>query len=233
MSSVSAAVKSAEELIESISSSTERSNLTTTFTNDTIVEKSSGFFTKFLDIISHPKFKWILLAIILTIIAFLYFKSQNKQIEKHSPNDATYNVVQDENGKPLLVEVSDMPNVERMKQQTDQQIRQQTDQQMRQQMRQQIRQQMEQEMEQQIRQEMEQQMRQQMEQQNRQQVNQQKKQNKKSISPISEESVDSSDEVFIEDENIMKHNLTAEEMNAIDRQLEDVNIDHLINHTSE
>jgi type III secretory pathway component EscV len=209
MSSVSAAVKSAEELIESISSSTERSNLTTTFTNDTIVEKSSGFFTKFLDIISHPKFKWILLAIILTIIAFLYFKSQNKQIEKHSPNDATYNVVQDENGKPLLVEVSDMPNVERMKQQTDQQTRQQ--------------------IRQQIRQEMEQQMRQQME----QQVNQQKKQNKKSISPISEESVDSSDEVFIEDENIMKHNLTAEEMNAIDRQLEDVNIDHLINHTSE
>jgi hypothetical protein len=217
MSSVSAAVKSAEELIESISSSTERSNLTTTFTNDTIVEKSSGFFTKFLDIISHPKFKWILLAIILTIIAFLYFKSQNKQIEKHSPNDATYNVVQDENGKPLLVEVSDMPNVEQMKQQTDQQIRQQ----------------IRQEMEQQMRQQMEQQMRQQMEQQNRQQVNQQKKQNKKSISPISEESVDSSDEVFIEDENIMKHNLTAEEMNAIDRQLEDVNIDHLINHTSE
>ncbi len=209
MSSVSAAVKSAEELIESISSSTERSNLTTTFTNNTIVNKSSGFFTKFLDIISHPKFKWILLAIILTIIAFLYFKSQNKQIEKHSPNDATYNVVQDENGKPLLVEVSDMPNVEQMKQQTDQQTRQQ------------------------IRQQMEQQMEQQTDQQNRQQVNQQKKQNKKSISPISEESEDSSDEVFIEDENIMKHNLTAEEMNAIDRQLEDVNIDHLINHTSE
>ncbi len=39
---------------------------------------------------------------------------------------------------------------------------------------------------------------------------------------------ESSEEVFIEDEHILNHNLTAEEMNSIDKQLEDVNIDNLI-----
>ena len=34
---------------------------------------------------------------------------------------------------------------------------------------------------------------------------------------------ESSDEVFIENENLMKHDLTMEEMNAIDKQLEDIN----------
>jgi hypothetical protein len=60
------------------------------------------------------------------------------------------------------------------------------------------------------------------------QVKQTKKEKKVEPPPPESSSEDTSDEeVFLEDPNIMKHNLTQEEMYAIDRQLEDVNLENL------
>ncbi len=148
-STIDKALSSTKSFIETFTSS---DNPTTTFTEHTVtsVKKSAGFFSKIIGFISQPKFKWYILGLLLCVIAFIYFKFQNKKLNKRNENNT--NIQQPLPQQPQLTE-----------QLTD---------------------------------------------------------------------TTSSEEIFIEDKNVMEHNLTAEEMYAIDRQLEDVNIDHLM-HASE
>lgn len=239
---------STKSFIETFTSS---ENPTTTFTDHTVesVTAPNGIVQKVLAFVSQPKFKWYLLGLLLCVVAFIYFKFQNKKpkkenfnVEKNQQGDDVGVKPEDQKEEiPLAQQVETKENItmllqerdkewvnkiNNMKQQYNVQLTTQADvnsklmtqiQQLQEQNKQSLLQMQEQ---QRISQQQMQQMQQQL---NTQPQKQNKQQNMEELTDSS-----SSDEIFIEDKNIMEHNLTAEEMKAIDRQLEDVNIDHLM-----
>ena len=87
MSSSTSALKASKSIVDSYVSSTERSDLTTSFTENTPTLSESGskknIIKTILGVVKHPKFKWIVIAVLLCICVFVYFKSQNKQTKKN------------------------------------------------------------------------------------------------------------------------------------------------------
>jgi hypothetical protein len=217
MPSSSSVVKASKEIIESYTnSSSEKSNLTTTFTDNTVSEKvSNSILDKVLKIVKHPKIKWILIALILCAIILFYFKTQNnKKIEGLvKKTQKTINLPQNKD----QVQSQDI-NALIEKEMKDKLMREKI-------LREHLMQQQYQQQQQQFQQ-------QQYQQQQHNQSQSRPKQNVVQPAPIkelSENESESDDEIFIEDKNVMNHNLTMDEMNAIDKQLEDVNIDHIMN----
>jgi FtsZ-interacting cell division protein ZipA len=248
MSSSTSAIKASKSIVESyISSDSEKSNLTTSFTSHSsasdVDSKTNGIINKIMEYVQHPKFKWVIIAILLCIFAFIYFKTQAKPVKKDAKADAkkdNLNVRLNKNGHPELVE-KDKQDKQVAFGFKDKELQQKLEQLDNKQQQQFFMKQMQQQMQPQQPQhhhhqqappqhhqhQAQQQAQQQAPQQAPQQAQQQAQQ--QAPPPVSQqveldasESDDSSEEVFIENENIMNHNLTREEMNAIDRQLEDV-----------
>ena len=203
MPHTSSVVKSVKELVDSLTnSSSEKSQLTTTFTDNTstvsekVVQASNGILDTIMNIIKHPKFKWILVTIILCTLILFYFKSQNKQ---DKPKDKS----KKEPIKEKLTQDNHMPSEKEIHALLEKELKDKL-----------IREQM---------------LQAHLNQHQHQHQPQHKPPQKSQPPPPPQEESDSdsSEEVFIEDENVMNHNLTMDEMNAIDMQLEDVNLDNL------
>ncbi len=187
---VKGASKVAKKIIESF---TESEHLTASYTDHSVTEQVSNVtmvLNKAKEMLNNPKVKWVFLAILLCIAAFLYFRMQKKRSDTKPKEEHDLNVIENKNGQPELIQ---MPTPPPIVPQFDAVA-----------------------MERAMREKIENEMREKMIQENA-----------KRNPPVPDS--DSSDEVFIEDENVLNHNLTAEEMNAIDKQLEDVNLDHLMN----
>uniref|UniRef100_A0A6C0HV89 Uncharacterized protein n=1 Tax=viral metagenome TaxID=1070528 RepID=A0A6C0HV89_9ZZZZ len=222
MSSSTSAIKASKSIVESyISSNSEKSDLTTSFTShssETDVDiKANGIMFKIINYVQHPKFKWVVIAILLCIFAFVYFKTQSKPVKKDAKSDAkkdNLNVRLNKNGHPELVE-KEKPLTFGFKDPELQQKIEQLDNKQQQFFMKQMQQQMQMPPQQM-----------QMPQQHNHMAPPQHHQHQvpQPVSQQKEEtdSSEESEEVFIENENIMNHNLTMEEMNAIDKQLEDV-----------
>ena len=214
MSSATSALKASKSIVDSYISSTERSDLTTTFTEHTIsetnVSSNSGIFGTIINVIKHPKFKWAVIAVLLCICALVYFKNQNKvmkdnkkeNIDKKEPIN---NKEQEYMQKMNELEIKEKILLEKMNQFNTQ-----------------IKAQMQIPKNQPQMQVPRPQPQPQMQVPRPQPQPQHQHQHQHHPQQPSNES-ESSEEVFIENENVMNHNLTMEEMNAIDRQLEDVN----------
>jgi len=220
-SAIDKVTSSTKSFIETFTSS---ENPTTTFTEHTVQKvASSSIIQKILSFISQPKFKWYLLGLLLCVVAFIYFKFQNKKPKKEDFNvdkaQETPEAKVPENNNDmkenitLLLQERDKEWINKMnniKNQYNTQLATQAD----------------------VNSKL-------MQQLNEQNLRLQSQQNKtpshqKASQPTQHQLSESScsEEIFIEDKNVMEHNLTAEEMKAIDKQLEDVNLDHLM-HASE
>jgi len=221
-STIDKALSSTKSFIETFTSS---DNPTTTFTEHTVasVANNDSIVSKILGFISQPKFKWYILGMLLCIVAFVYFKFQNKP-KKNKTEQMNVDITED---KP--VENKNLPNeninllleerdkewinkINSMKQQYNTQLATQAD------------------VNAQLIAQLQAIQRQNTQPPQPQPPRQSAPKQKQPIEHLSESS--QSEEIFIEDKNVMDHNLTAEEMNAIDKQLEDVNLDHLM-HASE
>ncbi len=274
MSSSTSALKASKSIVESyVSSSSENSNATTTFTDHTTseCETNSSFskkniFNYVLNLLKHPKFKWALIAILLCIVVFIYFRSQNKKHVKDKTDPVkedtrfeNIDIQKDKNGRPILVDKKEQEYMDKITQlekkekellakinqintnnilnkqasshqqeaharaqaQQEAQARAQAQQQAQAQARAQAQAQAQAQLQaqQQAQQQAQAQAQAQQQAHSRAQVQQQAQQQARD----NEEDTESSDEVFIENENVMNHNLTMDEMNAIDKQLEDMN----------
>ncbi len=234
-STIDNAISSTKSFIESFTSS---DNPTTTFTEHTVasVVNNDSIVSKILGFISQPKFKWYILGLLLCVVAFVYFKFQNKNTKQNentmnNVNTQSSNEQNNTHKDEINTEKNDIENVladrdklwiskiNEMKQDFNNQLVRQAD----------INSQL-------------------VAQLNNAQNSRPltKKQRQRAHQSIQQPTIikntqndsehltetSNSEEIFIEDKNVMEHNLTAEEMNAIDKQLEDVNLDHLM-HASE
>lgn len=184
--------------------------------------KSEGFIDsiktnvikKIMTIVSHPKFKWIVAAILLCLLAFAYFKYQ-QHLKNKKLNATKKNLPQNINKAPQTVShtapqlAPPMPQMNQISNLSfnEDEIRKQYEAKL---------------MQQQISL---------MQEQMNANTNKpaQKPKHVKIANPVDSTTEDESEEIFMEDQNVMKHNLTMDEMNALDKQLEDVNIDNIIN----
>lgn len=243
MSSSTSALKATKSIVDSYVSSTERSDLTTSFTEHSISSSASktnvntNIIQRILGVVKHPKFKWMVIAVLLCVCVFVYFKSQNKQTKNkeqiEDTRDAKLDVI---DGRPTLVnndkEKEYMDKMAQL-QQKEKQLLEKMNQmnQMNNQRAQLIAQQVAQQEAQLLAQRAQHEA--QKVQQESQRPQPQTEANRARQNVINRapprESMDSesSEEVFIENENVMNHNLTRDEMNAIDKQLEDINIDEM------
>jgi hypothetical protein len=246
--SSSSALKASKSMVESYVSGTEKSDLTTSFTSNSSVSEndsglSNGIMEKVMIVVKHPKFKWVVIAILLCVCAFIYFKTQkpSKNVKEDTRKDKL-DVKLNKNGHPELVEKNKSDksvkfefkdkNLQKKLEELDNKQQQQFFTNHMQQMNQQP--QMMQPPQhhhtqphvpqphhmpppQQVPKVPQQVPKVPQTVQAPQQVPQ-----VQSIAKDSDSEETESEEVFIENENIMNHNLTMEEMNAIDKQLEDI-----------
>ncbi len=198
--------KAAKKVVKALSSESSSVLSSESVVVPVDTNKSLSLPQKLLSFTKHPKFKLVLLGIILIIAAVAYFKYQQKLKETKKPV-STPNVSND-------------ASKEQSKQDL---IRQQF-----------LKQQIELAQFQQLQQAQQAHLAQAAQAaqaaqvpvshyQPAKQTNKPKQQKKVESS----EDENSSEEVLVEDQNVMKHNLTQEEMNAIDKQLEDVKLDNL------
>jgi len=227
-STIDKALSSTKSFIETFTSS---DNPTTTFTEHTVASATNdnGIVSKILGFVSQPKFKWYVLGLLLCIVAFIYFKSQNKKPKTEIIEPEKEPIKEEFNTQKNEIETSIaerdklwISKINEMKQEFTNQLTRQAD----------VNSQL-------------------IAQLNNAQNNQNQRRPSRRRAPTqthhqpsqphsqpqpptkqhdSEQLTETSnsEEIFIEDKNVMEHNLTAEEMNAIDKQLEDVNLDHLI-----
>jgi hypothetical protein len=247
MSSSTSALKASKSIVDSYVSSTERSDLTTSFTENTPTLSNTGLkktiIQTILGIVKHPKFKWMVIAVLLCICVFVYFKSQNrqtKQANKEQIEDTRLDIAKDKDGRPILVDLKEkeyMDKISQMEQrekQLHEKINQMNSNNMRSNNNQQSKQHQDMHAIQQAQQAQQaaafhraqQEAEAQRVHRARQEAEAQRAQ-QPTFHRESESESESSDEVFIENENVMNHNLTREEMNAIDKQLEDININNM------
>jgi len=235
-STIDKALSSTKSFIETFTSS---DNPTTTFTEHTVASATSdnGIVSKILQFVSQPKFKWYILGLLLCIVAFIYFKFQNKKQKKEDKKEE-FNTENKPVEQSLPIDTKSEQNIgqlleERdkewvnkftaMKQQFSAQLATQAD----------VNAQLIAQLQAAQRQNT-QPPKPQPQSQSQPQSQPQPQSSRQSTSKSQNQPVEhltetsSSEEIFIEDKNVMEHNLTAEEMNAIDRQLEDVNLDHLM-----
>jgi len=225
-STIDNAISSTKSFIESFTSS---DNPTTTFTEHTVasITHTDSIITNIINFISQPKFKWYFLGLLLCIITFIYFKFQNKKPKTTITEEQEQMTAEKTNQKnvDVLLENRDkewINKINTMKQQFNMQLAVQSD------------------INAQLISQLQTTKRGSQPVVNPNPINEQQTQKQQTLKQqiprtiqnekLTDTSV--SEEIFIEDKNVMEHNLTAEEMNAIDKQLEDVNLDHLM-HASE
>lgn len=213
---ISKVAKAAKKVVKHISSEksplSESSILSKSLTED---NKTQSIVDKVLMFVKHPKFKWVVVGVILIALALGYFKYQQKlkAANKLKEKDDIKTPDQDLLKQQLLKQQIEMAQIQAVNQQAAQMQAQQAAQQAALQAAQ-----MQAQIQAQVNQNIV----------NESMVNTKKgKKNRPPTPSDSSEDSNSSEEVFIEDKNVMRHNLTQEEMNAIDRHLEDVKIDHL------
>jgi hypothetical protein len=164
----------------------------------------TNMMTHLLSLVKHPKFKWVIITILLCISAFVYFKTQKKKVVKKDNKNVELKL--NKNNKPEIVEKNNNIKFEFKDKEFQKKIEQ-------------------------------------LDNQQQAYLNQMHQHHNHAgvsapaLQPLhkvpihapqeqqqeqNNEDTESSDEVFIENENIMNHNLTMEEMNAIDKQLEDI-----------
>jgi hypothetical protein len=214
---ISKVAKAAKKVVKHISSEksslSESSILSKSLTED---NKTQSIVDKVLMFVKHPKFKWVVIGVILIALALGYFKYQQKlkaakkQLDKADVKPSDQDLLKQQ----LLKQQIEMAQIQAAAQQASQMQAQQTAQMQAQQAAQMQAQQMQAQVNQNVVKES--------------MVNTKKGKKYRPPTPSdSSEDSNSSEEVFIEDKNVMRHNLTQEEMNAIDRHLEDVKIDHM------
>jgi hypothetical protein len=240
--SSSSALKASKSIVESYVSSSEKSNITTTFTDHTVSESNMNLSKKnilnvILNIVKHPKFKWAIIAILLCIAVFIYFRTQNKP-KKTDKKEDTRNLVnehlevqKDKNGKPVIVDKKEQEYMNKITklEQKEKDLASKINQMNTNNILNNTNQQQEAKRMEQIQQEARRMEQIQQEARRREQIQQEARRMEqiKQEELKMEQDTESSDEVFIENENVMVHNLTIDEMNAIDKQLEDININNM------
>jgi hypothetical protein len=278
MSSSTSALKASRSIVDSYVSSTERSDLTTSFTENTPTLSDSlpkkNIIQTILGVVKHPKFKWIVIAVLLCVCVFVYFKSQNKQTKqanKEQIEDSRLDIIQDKDGRPILVDLKEkeymdkISQLEKKEKQLNDKINQMNANNMRSnnmrsdnmqsdnmrsdnnqypntqapsaqkaqeeaaavQRTQQAAQRAQQEAAAQRAQQEAYRVQQEAAAAQRAQQEAYRVQQEADAAQRAQQETESSEEVFIENENVMNHNLTRDEMNAIDKQLEDINIDDM------
>jgi hypothetical protein len=268
MSSATSALKASKSIVDSYVSTTEKSNLTTTFTESMLSDNNSNTMSKknilgtILNIVKHPKFKWIVIAILLCICVFIYFKSQNKEVKidenKEQIEDTRIEIMQDKEGRPILVDKKEQNYIDKItnlelkeKQLLDKINKLNADNILRNkhnfvQQHQQPQKQVFQSMPNNVPQYMPHHVSHHVSQPVHhvpqpipqpvhhvpqpvpQPVHQPIPQPVQPVQHVAHiDESESSEEVFIEHENVMNHNLTIDEMNAIDKQLEDANFNNM------
>ncbi len=254
MSSATSALKSTKSIVDSyVSSSSERSDLTTSFTENTVssdvnLTSKNGIMNYFFNIVKHPKFKWAVIAVLLCICVFIYFRTQNKEPHTNKNNENNIDISVDAEGRPFLIDKKEKEYMDKLteleikekqlqdrinklnadsilnnktmnipKNKPQRNIPVYNQQPMNIPVQHQAPKVVHREPE--------------PEPQHQHQPQEVKVENRmdqvEESHRLSEESDSSSEEVFIEHENVMSHNLTVDEMNAIDKQLEDVNINEM------
>lgn len=215
MPSSSPVQNATDSIIESFTSSAK---LTTSFTDHTVSSVKAVATTPLniiKNLLSHPKVKWYVIGMMLCVVIFIYFKYQNKQAAKKQddfnvqpqptqtePHPQPFEQNFDERDK-MWVEKINM-----MQEQFNKQLAVQAS--------------------------VNSQLMEKLQGLNQQGLNQQglnRPQPPTTQPPMPNTLLESSDEtseseVYIEDKNVMEHNLTAEEMKTIDMQLEDVHLMH-------
>ncbi len=244
--SSSSALKASKSIVESYVSSSEKNNITTTFTDHTVSETNMNLSKKnilsvVLNIVKHPKFKWAIIAILLCVAVFIYFRTQHKH-KKTDKKEDTRNVVnehleiqKDKNGKPVIVDkkeqeyMNKITQLEQKEKELASKINQINTNNILNKQNQQEAKKIEQNQQEARRMEQIQQEARRMEQiqQEARRLEQIQQEARRMEQLQKEKDTESSDEVFIENENVMGHNLTIDEMNAIDKQLEDININNM------
>ena len=221
-STIDKALSSTKSFIETFTSS---DNPTTTFTEHTVasVASDNGILPQILKFVSQPKFKWYVLGLLLCIVAFVYFKFQNKK-PKPAVDEPTKEPEKNEqegfNSQNHEIETSIaerdklwISKINEMKQEFNNQLARQAD----------------------VNSQLIAQLNNAQNIQHQKNISRQRAPRQTQQQTIIKQNdseqlteTSNSEEIFIEDKNVMEHNLTAEEMNAIDKQLEDVNLDHLM-----
>jgi hypothetical protein len=211
---ISKIAKAAKKVVKHISSEKSpfsESSVLSKSLSDSKSEKS--IIDKVLMFVKHPKFKWVVLGVILITLALGYFKYQQKlkaaknKLEKTETKNSDKDVLRQQ----LLKQQFEMAQIQAAQQAAQMQAQMQAAQQVSHQSSHQA---SHQSQASQVSKES--------------MVNTKKSKKHRPPTPSdSSESSNSSEEVFIEDQNVMRHNLTQEEMNEIDRHLENVNIDNL------
>jgi type III secretory pathway component EscV len=264
MSSSTSALKASRSIVDSYVSSTERSDLTTSFTENTPTLSDSlpkkNIIQTILGVVKHPKFKWIVIAVLLCVCVFVYFKSQNKQTKqanKEQIEDTRLDIIQDKDGRPILVDLKEKEYMDKISQleQKEKQLNDKINQMNANNMRRnnmrsdnmrsdnnqhpntqvpstqkaQEAAQRAQEAAYRVQQEAAAAQKAQQEAAAAQRAQEEayRAQQEAAAAQRAQQESESSEEVFIENENVMNHNLTRDEMNAIDKQLEDINIDDM------
>jgi hypothetical protein len=115
------AVKATKKIVSEISEmSTSESIMTPSFSET----KSKTIVNTITNFRKNKKFKWILITIVLIFIISRYFKSIKKSKKTKKPVDEKYKIVLDNKGKPSLVNASNenMANNQAPKQYTQEQL---------------------------------------------------------------------------------------------------------------
>lgn len=210
MPSSSPVQNATDSIIESFTSSAK---LTTSFTDHTVSSVKAVGTTPLniiKNLLSHPKVKWYVIGTMLCVVIFIYFKYQNKQAAKKQDD---FNV----QPQPTQTEPQPQPSeqnfderdkmwvekINMMQEQFNKQLAVQAS--------------------------VNSQLMEKLQGLNQQGLN--RSQPPTTQPPMPNTLLESSDEtseseVYIEDKNVMEHNLTAEEMKTIDMQLEDVHLMH-------
>ncbi len=196
-----ATAKAAKKIVEKLTSS-ESTNLTSSFTNtisevEKTLSKSDSYMNMITNIIASPKFKWAIVLFMLCLISFYYFKFQSKKNK--------FSKEQSDNKKPIQEDF--LKQQAMMKQNL---------------LRKQLEEQEQAKMHAQMQAQLHAQALLQAQMQEQAQMHKKQPIKKQKVQELLASSDESSEEVFIEDNKVMEHNLTADEMHAIDKQLEDV-----------
>jgi len=186
------------------------------------------FLTKMTDMVKHRKFKWFVILVLLLVAMFYYLKSQNKSkvknnMELNTNLSENYRIINDPNGNPILINLNKNVNNNSIPPYNNQAVMPQSSQQMNE------------------HNTMHKNPMPQMNEHNTMHNNPMPQmnvpdslQNNSTKSDSDSEEIirnieqsdtneSASSENFSEDDNLKEHDLTQEEMDAIDRQLNEVN----------
>lgn len=216
-----------KSIVDSYMSSTNSDTISTAVE---YIKNKQPILNKVLDILKHPKIKWVLIGLVLCAVSFFYLNTQKSKISKLNKKqieNTNVNTELNENNRPILVDkkeyIEKLANLELKEKQLLEKINKMNN--------------PASQMYQNVYKPHVHQHQQSIPQQPKpQQSIPQQPQPQPSIPlppkkipdqpTIYEEDDNSSEEVFIENENVRNHNLTMDEMNVINKQLENINMEY-------